>query len=418
MPSFLSLPNELILEISDNLLPHDIAALHQTSRRLNSLLENALLTELFRSRSFTHGRRLLYQLSAQPDLKSVEHLIKRGILDFTDPETLLHGAVRFGSVHVLKTLLHFGLEADTKDAKGRTPLSLAAKHGRANFANVLVAREDVDVNSRDAKFMTPLLIAARRGWKVIVEILVQSGKADLQNISDRMGRNCLHLAALRGRVTMIVISLLEKKDLDMSVTDSNGCCTPLSWAAEKGHEGIVKLLLDQKEVNPDSEDNRYITPVLLAASGGYEGIVKLLLDRKEVNPDSKDDSGSTPLLLAASLEGHKGIVKLLQDHINTKLDPYPLFSRTPSPLPGPTTDNTEAPAFPHPQLGAIDVKTTAPAPALTPLPPPPLDSPSNKIKLLPISSPLACPSLAAAVTIIPVAILVAYCLNYSKYLSS
>ncbi|RPA88815.1 ankyrin, partial [Choiromyces venosus 120613-1] len=121
------------------------------------------------------------------------------------------------------------------DAKGRTPLSLAAKHGRANFAKVLVAREDVDVNSRDAKFMTPLLIAARQ----------------------------------------IVISLLEKNDLDMSVTDSNGC-TPLSWATEKGHEGIVKLLLDRKEVNPDSKDDSGSTPLLLAASEGHKGIVKLL----------------------------------------------------------------------------------------------------------------------------------------------
>ena len=32
-----------------------------------------------------------------------------------------------------------------------------------------------------------------------------------------------------------------------------------------------------------------------AAKGGHEGIVKLLLDRKEVDPDSRDDDRRTPL---------------------------------------------------------------------------------------------------------------------------
>jgi len=71
------------------------------------------------------------------------------------------------------------------------------------------------------------------------------------------------------------------------------------WAAEGGHEGMVNLLLDRKEVNPDSKDPDGKTPLLYAAKGGHEGIVKLLLDRKEVNPDSKEIGDTTPLLWAA-----------------------------------------------------------------------------------------------------------------------
>ena len=47
--------------------------------------------------------------------------------------------------------------------------------------------------------------------------------------------------------------------------------TPLMWAAESGHERIVKLLLDQKEVNPDPSDHYGRTPLLWAAKGGHGG---------------------------------------------------------------------------------------------------------------------------------------------------
>ena len=73
----------------------------------------------------------------------------------------------------------------------------------------------------------------------------------------------------------------------------------------------MKLLLDQKEVNPDSRDCDGRTPLMQAAGSGRERIVKLLLDRKDVSPDSKDNCGGAPLLLAA-WGGHKGTVKLLQ----------------------------------------------------------------------------------------------------------
>ena len=48
----------------------------------------------------------------------------------------------------------------------------------------------------------------------------------------------------------------------------------------------MKLLLERKEVNPDSPDSSGRTPLSFATMRGYEGIVKLLLKRKEVNPDS------------------------------------------------------------------------------------------------------------------------------------
>jgi len=64
--------------------------------------------------------------------------------------------------------------------------------------------------------------------------------------------------------------------------------TPLLWAAENGHEAVVKLLLARHGVNPDSKTYMGRTPLMRAAEKGYKGAIKLLLAGDGVDPDSKD----------------------------------------------------------------------------------------------------------------------------------
>ena len=74
--------------------------------------------------------------------------------------------------------------------------------------------------------------------------------------------------------------------------------TPLLWTARNDHEGIVKLLLQREDVNPDTPDAVYDqTPLSWAARKGHEGMVKQLLEREGVNPDIPDtEDGGTPLM--------------------------------------------------------------------------------------------------------------------------
>ncbi|KAJ7125965.1 ankyrin repeat-containing domain protein, partial [Mycena epipterygia] len=52
--------------------------------------------------------------------------------------------------------------------------------------------------------------------------------------------------------------------------------TPLSYAVERGHQGIVELLLQQNGVDPNTPDSYSRTPLSYAASNGHQGIVELL----------------------------------------------------------------------------------------------------------------------------------------------
>lgn len=128
----------------------------------------------------------------------------------------------------------------------------------------------------------------------------------------------LIVASYLGLETIVRLVLLQ--DADVESRDDDGR-TPLSYAAEGGHEAIVMLLLETDKINADSKDVYGNTPLLYAAREGYEAIVKLLLGIDSVNPDLKNgshyydpllsgyDDSLTPFLYPAG--GHEDIVQLL-----------------------------------------------------------------------------------------------------------
>ena len=89
---------------------------------------------------------------------------------------------------------------------------------------------------------------------------------------------------------------------------NNNGQTLLHWAAMKGHQGIVKLVLN-KDAAIDVYDDDYLTPLWFAAARGHEGVVKLLLD-KGAYMDTYQKSYGTPLYVA-SHDGHDRIVQML-----------------------------------------------------------------------------------------------------------
>ena len=132
----------------------------------------------------------------------------------------------------------------------------------------------------------------------------------------------VHLAAYFG-LRDIVITLFRKRH-DLDVKDSYGR-TPLSWAAENGHEAVVKLLLE-KSAELESKDHHGWTPLLWAARNGQEAVVKLLLKRG-AKLESKDSCGWT-LLSWTAINGREAVVKLLLEK-GAELESKDSISQTP-----------------------------------------------------------------------------------------
>jgi len=152
--------------------------------------------------------------------------------------------------------------------------------------------------------------AAFLGIVEIVAAVLDMKEWDV-NAADCMGSVALTWAAIRGHDGVVKI-LVEREDVNPDQPDTKYGRTPLSWAAEKGHDGVVKILVEREHVNPDQPDTKYgRTPLSWAAEKGHEGVVKILLKRKDVNPNRTGNRrGRTPLSWAAA-EGHERVVKML-----------------------------------------------------------------------------------------------------------
>ena len=131
------------------------------------------------------------------------------------------------------------------------------------------------------------------------------------NSADYTGSTALTWAAMRGN-EVVVKMLLGREDVNPSQASARQVQTPLLWAAKNGHLGVVKMLLERGDINPNQADTRNgQTPLLWAAENGREGVVKMLLGREDVNSNQADTKyGKTPLWWAIQ-KRHDGVVKIL-----------------------------------------------------------------------------------------------------------
>jgi hypothetical protein len=176
--------------------------------------------------------------------------------------------------------------------------------------------------------VTGVLLTARFGLLYLSERLLSQTSGNISisaDSKDSAAQTPLLYAVERGHEAVVKL-LLEK---GAQLEPKGYAQAPLLLAAKNGREAVVKLLLE-KGAQLDSKDNYGRTPLSLAAEIGREAVVKLLLE-KGAQLESKDNDGRTPLSYAAE-KGHEAVVKLLLEKVaelETKDKNYgqtPLFS--------------------------------------------------------------------------------------------
>ena len=97
--------------------------------------------------------------------------------------------------------------------------------------------------------------------------------------------SALHYISYFG-IAEVAIDLISTKRWEVNKGDGSGL-TPLMWAARYGREEVVKLLLQQKHIQPDMRDWQYgRTALSWAAGNGRVGVVRLFLCPLFINPGS------------------------------------------------------------------------------------------------------------------------------------
>ncbi|XP_033102351.1 uncharacterized protein LOC117105339 [Anneissia japonica] len=106
---------------------------------------------------------------------------------------------------------------------------------------------------------------------------------------------------------------LKKQNVDSNLRDSDGR-TALALACQRGDEGMVKIIAEHSDANPNIVDNSMDTPLMHACrmEGGTNAVKMMItcFGRLNLEVDIMNSKGYTPLLEAARL-GHSEVCRLL-----------------------------------------------------------------------------------------------------------
>ncbi|KAF8250995.1 ankyrin, partial [Wilcoxina mikolae CBS 423.85] len=127
-----------------------------------------------------------------------------------------------------------------------TPLLWAVLSRQSHAAELLLANSSVDVNAQNSDGRSPLTVATEHGYENLVELLLQRDDVNV-NIKDNLvhpEHSCTPLcwAAWNGHEGVVRILLL-RSDLVKNKLENVGDL-PLNYAIQHGHSGIVQVLLD------------------------------------------------------------------------------------------------------------------------------------------------------------------------------
>ncbi|KAI8626185.1 ankyrin repeat-containing domain protein [Xylariaceae sp. FL1651] len=273
-----------------------------------------------------------------------------------DGWSALHFAVQQNDKRLIRFLIEQGASTESRADSGQTPLSLAAMLGHREIVSMLISA-NANIATKCDQWLSPLHYAAKHGNQDVVMTLIDNGAETGAETKDGntarsltfrekhinitevlkdetpVSKRSLEYTTAQSRALFVTAAangnLAEtyKTQTEKHRSDADGQ-TPVSVAAQKGHEDIVASLLENQS-DPNSATSYGMTPLIFATKGAYLRVVELLIqfgaDIQYACPD-----GNTALSLAEA-SSHKEILELLRKHADIQNAPDRLLERTGEP---------------------------------------------------------------------------------------
>ena len=133
--------------------------------------------------------------------------------------------------------------------------------------------------------------------------------AEILEAEPRRGYTPLFMACQKGHEGVVRL-LLAHAATDVNQARTDVGATPLYMACQNGHEEVVRLLVEEANAEVNKVNGKNQTPINIAAYAGHLGVVRFLLS-KGADCTIKDQWGDTPLA-SARAEGHAEVAALLE----------------------------------------------------------------------------------------------------------
>ncbi|XP_011040607.1 PREDICTED: ankyrin-3-like isoform X1 [Populus euphratica] len=256
----------------------------------------------------------------------------------------IHLAARMGCLRILKQVIFYGCEVDSRTETGDTALMLAAKSDQADcFLELIVSGADlglVNNNGESAVHLVKRSVFGSSLADIFRQAITTGRKVRSSNLEVF---SLLHFVAGIGNTELLQM-ILQHSTEDISKHDGLGL-TPAMVAVKAGHTEVFRLLINAgADISKRSRDGQAVVSLLqnhacssvrtrfeeilldavlshkvtsysefralhfAAHVGNLPAIVQLLEMGIPIN--SVDDSGHSPLMLAAR-EGHADACKIL-----------------------------------------------------------------------------------------------------------
>lgn len=288
----------------------------------------------------------LLEASSGGETGTVQSLISQGAdvnARSNEGGTPLMYACAKGHAAVAQILISAGADPKARagDQNAWPVIMLAAESGTPEIISLLLEK-GADPNVCDRFKDTPLMLASLRGHAQAVELLIKAG-ANINAQEIRRNNFPLLHAVSRGHTNAAAV--LIKSGANVNQSDISGM-TPLMSCSEKGYTEIAASLIKARanlEAKLTGDIGAGATALMLAAAKGHEEMIRLLLN-SGANPKATDKNGSTAYRYAVH-NGRTAIAEILQAAEKGTMPKAPPVSATTGSqtISTPGTDNSADP---------------------------------------------------------------------------
>ena len=260
-----------------------------------------------------------YANGDEDELHLVRELLKRDAnVNARWPDenaTPLHSAAEKSKPALLRCLLE-SKEAnpDVMDKCGIAPIHIAARKDTGDFVNALLGASipaNPDIRADRELGLTALHIAARYGCSECIKALID-GKANKEETKTEVVTLPGYKARIQGITPLSLAVACGKKDaVDILLEKGAKVGRSILIGVNNNQTKLVeKLLPYAKPEELNYVDEWLGTPIFQAVDNEYDDMIRLLLNQNDLNPDQLDSEGRTALSHAV-IYGKESMVSAL-----------------------------------------------------------------------------------------------------------